>query len=236
MPHFTTFDNFASKAIVHPQYQEASKAIVHPQYQPEGEGLRAHPGGDGSKFMNPLDQMGFTNSSDNVVTNLQEWQGSIDKMPWDLFRSVEGNAKGEVSPSHQLDTEAIPCYTEFLKPADGEAGGVFESPHGTYLDTQPNDNLLGYPGAGSEDLTNSPTIPGENFCTGHCYYEDSSADALVQQVQHGCFEMQAGMDFNTSAFESLGADTIIKPQTDDALIAVVIIAAMQSEPGSETFI
>ena len=219
--------------------EDTSKAIVHPH---EGEGLRAHPGGDGSKFMNPLDQMGFTNSSDNVVTNLQEWQGSIDKMPWDLFRSVEGNAKGEVSPSHQLDTEAIPCYTEFLKPADGEAGGVFESPHGTYLDTQPNDNRFGWTtmdwagGDAADALTNSRSIPGENFCTGHCYYEDTSADALVQQVQHGCFEMQAGMDFNTSAFESLGADTIIKPQTDDALIAVVIIGAMQSEPGSETFI
>ena len=48
--------------------------------------------------------------------------------------------------------------------------------------------------------------------------------------------MEAGMGFSSSAFESLGADTIVKPQTDDALIAVVIITAMQSEPGSETFV
>ena len=43
MPHFTTFDNFASKAIVHPQFQEGSKAIVHPQFQPEAGRAIVHP-------------------------------------------------------------------------------------------------------------------------------------------------------------------------------------------------
>jgi len=71
--------------------QFASKAIIHPEYEPEAsdlrtphgiylESLRAHPGGDGSKFMNPLDQTGLASLSDDLVTNLQEWQGSIDKM------------------------------------------------------------------------------------------------------------------------------------------------------------
>ena len=42
MPHFTTFDNFASKAIVHPQFQEGSKAIVHPQFQEAAKAI-VHP-------------------------------------------------------------------------------------------------------------------------------------------------------------------------------------------------
>ena len=58
-------------------------------------GGTAGPGGTGSNIMNPLDQMGFTNLGNDVVTNdLQtSWQGSLDKMPWDLFRPAEGNAK-----------------------------------------------------------------------------------------------------------------------------------------------
>ena len=121
-----------------------------------------------------------------------------DHYYWDI--------KGGVSPSREVD--GVSDQVAQLR------DGVVHRDMPT--DTHPNDNLLGYRGAGSEVLTN--------------------ADALVQQVQHGCFEMQANKDFNTSALESLGADTIIKPQTDDALIAVVIISAMQSEPGSETFI
>jgi len=42
MPHFTTFDRFASKAIVHPQFQEGSKAIVHPQFQEAAKAI-VHP-------------------------------------------------------------------------------------------------------------------------------------------------------------------------------------------------
>ena len=42
MPRFTTFDNFASKAIVHPQFQEGSKAIVHPQFQEAAKAI-VHP-------------------------------------------------------------------------------------------------------------------------------------------------------------------------------------------------
>merc|ERR1711939_1049716 len=44
MPHYRDwFSAAASKAIVHPQFQEAAKAIVHPQFQPEADKAIVHP-------------------------------------------------------------------------------------------------------------------------------------------------------------------------------------------------
>ena len=108
----TSFDN--KDSTFQPSNQFASKAIIHPEYEPEAsefesprgtylEGLRANPGGDGfmklgdikgefapsrkadgvsDQVANPLDQMGFTNLSNDVVTNdLQtSWKGSWDKV------------------------------------------------------------------------------------------------------------------------------------------------------------
>ena len=141
MPHMVTFDGLKFSGLNRlnpndspgPTHAPDEFGSIKGEFSPSRE--------DSGIFAGPIRLIGQAPADDK-------------KMSWDLFRPAEGNAKGEVSPSHQLDTEAIPCYTEFLKPADGEAGGVFESPHGTYLDTQPNDNLLGYPGAGTDALTN----------------------------------------------------------------------------------
>ena len=80
MTTFQLSNQFASKAIIHPEYEPEASVFESP-HGTYLEGLRAHPGGTGSKFMNPLDQMGFIKPSNDEVTNdLQtSWKGSWDK-------------------------------------------------------------------------------------------------------------------------------------------------------------
>ena len=141
------------------------------------DGLQAHPGGTGSKIANPLDQMGFIKPSDDEVTNnLQtSWKGSWDK--FSIFNDDVGVTATQLQESCANATFVKGGqlgYTEvewtYLKGdvwtngsatsiRDGVTGSGF---HGglangavhpdTPMDTHPNDNLLGYPGAGSEDL------------------------------------------------------------------------------------
>jgi len=83
-------------------------------------GGTAGPGDTGSNVNNPLDQMGFTNLGNDVVTNdLQtSWQGSVDKMPWDFFRPAEGNAKetGELLGHPVITTRVEPLCRHHKKP------------------------------------------------------------------------------------------------------------------------
>ena len=116
MTTFQLSNQFASKAIIHPEYEpEASEfESPHGTYFESPHGTYIDYLNDPELgFMNPLDQMGFTNPSNDVVTNdLQtSWQGSVDKMPWDLFRPAEGNAKetGELL-GHPVITDASGAF------------------------------------------------------------------------------------------------------------------------------
>ena len=121
------------------------------------------------------------------------------------------------SPHPTNSMERLPIAV--FKPADGEVDGVSDQVsqlvgdaghNGVVhpdmpMDTHPNDILLGYPGAGSEVLTNSSAIPGDTHIPGDMYRptnfdRDSSTDALVQQVYGTIgYEMQAGMGISPDA-------------------------------------
>ena len=93
--------------------------------------------------------------------------------------------------------------TSIKQPTDLRANGAVHQD--TPMDTHPNDNLLGYPGAGSEALTNSRTIPGDTHIPGDMYRPTNvdsnlSADALLQQVNGTIgYELQAGIGISANA-------------------------------------
>ena len=218
MPHFTTFDNFASKAIVHPQFQEGSKAIVHPQFQEAAKAI-VHPQ--------------FQPEAGRAIVHPQ-FQPEADG-----FMKLD-DIRGEVSPSHQLVGEGIPCWTEFFKPtksmgtnygdmmtgirdtdiasesllpgtANRAVGGT-AGPGGSTFSTGVDG--LGEFGEEADALTNGG-LEGEELASkkwdpepacgiagsahehpGH----GSNADALVQQVNGTIgYEMQAGMNISPDA-------------------------------------
>ena len=84
MPHFTSFDNFASRAIVHSQYQpQASKAIVHPQYLPEADGFMKL-GDIRGEFSPSRESVGASSysSCDHDVINASDFAPSSKEVGW----------------------------------------------------------------------------------------------------------------------------------------------------------
>ena len=159
MPHFTTFNRFASKAI------------VHPQYQPEADG-----------FMKLGDIKGEVS-----VTWREDGAGRFTskRSNWDVICDVG---------------------TTIKQPADLRANGAVHQD--MPMDTHPNDNLLGYPGAGSEDSWTDAGSEGffgdEDHHPWLLTNDGLSADALVQQVNGTIgYEMQP-VDFanNQVSFET----------------------------------
>ena len=98
--------------------------------------------------------------------------------------------------------------TAIKQPADLRAHGAVHQD--TPMDTHPNDNLLGYPGAGTDALTNyRPEGVSEGVSSPAGYTDiipalsvdrDSSADALLQQVNGTIgYELQAGIGISANA-------------------------------------
>ena len=180
--------------------QFASKAIIHPEYQPEVsvfesphgtylEGLRANPGGDG--FMRLGDIKGEFAPSRQVDRDPGDnFHGNAagDPLPteeiisnhgnrtnWDVICDI-GTSIKQTSVADALTNGGTEGYTEvewtYLKGdvwtngsatsiRDGVTGSGFHDglANGVVhpdmpMDTHPNDNLLGFPGSGADDLTN----------------------------------------------------------------------------------
>ena len=157
MPHFTTFNNFASKAIVHPQFQEGSKAIVHPQFQEAAKAI-VHP-----QFQPEAD--GFMKLGDIKGEVLVTWR-----------EDGAGRFTGK-----QSNWDVIcDLGTAIKQPADLRVNGAVHQ--NTPMDTHPNDTLLGYPSAGSEQvrLDVGPVNQTANIWT-NGGASTFNADALLQQ-------------------------------------------------------
>ena len=185
MPHFTTFDNFASKAIVHPQFQDGSKAIVHPQFQ------------EAAKAIVPPQ---FQPEAGRAIVHPQ-FQPEADG-----FMKL-GDIKGEFSPSREVDgisnqqaqlrngIRDVDVGAEMLLPgtANRAVGGT-AGPGGSTFSTGADGlglfgneaDALTKGGQEGEELVSdywSPTPAcdiGET-CTPTCA-AGFAADALVQQV------------------------------------------------------
>ena len=129
----------ASKAIGHPQYQpEASKAIVHPQYQEAAKAIvppQYQPGGDGSVVQPEAD--GFM-KPDHI--------------------------RGELSPSHQLVGEGIPCWTEFFKPTKSMGTNYVDAMTGIRDTDIASESLL--PGTANRAVGGTAVPGGSTFSTG----------------------------------------------------------------------
>ena len=161
-----------------------AEAVIHPNFQPEADGnqqaqlrngirdvdvgaemllpdtanraLGGTAGPGGSTFSTGADGLGlFGNEADALTKGGQEGEevGINDAPPvfkprsnWDVICDVG---------------------TSLKQPTDLRANGAVHQD--TPMDTHPNDNLLGYPGAGSEALTKSGTIPGDTYIPGDMY-------------------------------------------------------------------
>ena len=142
MPHFTTFDNFASKAIVHPQFQEGSKAIVHPQFQEAAKAI-VHPQ--------------FQPEAGRAIVHPQ-FQPEADG-----FMKLD-DIRGEVSPSHQLVGEGIPCWTEFFKPTKSKGTNYGDMMTGIRDTDIASESLL--PGTANRAVGGTAGPGGSTFSTG----------------------------------------------------------------------
>ena len=204
MPHFTTFDRFASKAIVHPQFQEgskaivhpqfqeAAKAIVHPQFQPEASKAIVHPqfqpeadgfmklGDIKGEFSPSRESLGGSSYSpwDHDIINASDFAPATKDVGW---WTVDGADFRDNNHGKRSNWDVIcDVGTSIKQPADVRANGAVHQD--TPTDTHPNDTLLGYPSAGSEQvrLDVGPVNQTANIWTNG----DAStfnADALLQQ-------------------------------------------------------
>ena len=107
--------------------------------------------------------------------------------PESFILSTESMATNYSKFADALTNQGIPCYTEFLNPSEGEVvrdplnvrnpmeNATSETMATNYgsITGVAGDNLLGYPGAGSEQLTTS-ALPVNTYCTGYCF--DGGAD------------------------------------------------------------
>ena len=180
MPHFTTFNNFASKAIVHPQFQEGSKAIVHPQFQEAAKAI-VHPQfqPEANGFMKLGDIRG--EFAGNVsVTYREDSAGrfTTGRAGDSIHQEPDTNAPGS---GYRSNWDVIcDLGTAIKQPADLRVNGAVHQD--TPIDTHPNDTLLGYPSAGSEQvrLDVGPVNQTANIWT-NGGASTFNADALLQQ-------------------------------------------------------
>ena len=213
MPHFTTFDNFASKAIVHPQFQEGSKAIVHPQFQEAAKAI-VHPQFQpeaGRAIVHPQ----FQPEADGFM-KLDDIKGEFASNVSVTYREDGANRFTTGGGGDSL-TDAGLGNNSFHQGADVWTNGSATSIQHDALTKggQKGVELV------SDYWSPTPSCSIDETCTPTCALGFAD-DALVQQVNGTTgYEMEAGMGISDNRFvsEVLEALTSFGQSSDPALDA-----------------